>query len=64
MHAPITLSGKEYAQCSYTLNKQISKYWLMALFSSKISVVSLVLTGYGFVLPCMCFVHLALLEYV
>ena len=42
-HAPITLSGKKYA-----LNKQVSKYVVMVFFSSKISTVSLVLTGYGF----------------
>ena len=53
---PITLSGKKYA-----LNKVrhlINKCMVMALFSSKIRIVSLVLTDYGFVLPCMHFVHL------
>ena len=44
--------------------KQVSKYGLIALYLSKISVVSLVLTGYGFVLPCMGFMHLTLLDYV
>ena len=58
MHAPITLSGKKYV-----LNKQVSKYVVMAFFSNNISIVSLVLTGYGFVLPCVYFVHLALLDH-
>ena len=40
MHVPNTLSGKEV----YTLNKQVSKYGLMALFTSEISIVSLVAT--------------------
>ena len=47
----------------YMLNKQVSKYVVMASFSSKIRLVSLVLTDYGFVLPCMHFVHLALLDH-
>ena len=34
----------------------------MALFSRKISIVSLVLTDYGFVLPYVHFVHLAFLK--
>ena len=34
----------------------------MAFFSRKISTLSLVLIGYGFVLLCMCYVHLALLD--
>ena len=50
----------------FALNKQVYKYTVLA-FSNKISMVSLVLyvlnTGYGFVLPCMHFVHLALLDY-
>ena len=32
----------------YVLNKQVSKYMVMAIFLSK----TLVLTGYGFVLSC------------
>ena len=49
---PIT-SGKKYA-----LNKQVSKYVVMT-FSNNTSILSFVLTGYEFMLPCMCFVHLA-----
>ena len=44
----------------YVLNKQVSKNVVMAFFSNKISILSLVLTGYGFVLSYMHFVHLAL----
>ena len=44
-------------------NKQVSKCVVMAFFSSKITVVSLVLTGYVFVLLCMHFVLLALLDH-
>ena len=47
----------------YVLNKQVSKYMVMVFFSSKINVVSLVLTDNGFVLPCVYFVHLALLDH-
>ena len=36
----------------YVLNKQVSNYMAMAFFSSKISLVPLVLTGYGFVTMC------------
>ena len=50
---PITLSGKKYA-----LNKQVSKYVVMT-FSNNTSILSFVLTGYEFMLPYMCFVHLA-----
>ena len=64
MHAPITLSGKKYALNKvYVVNNHASKYVVKAFFSSKISIVSLVLTGYGFVLPCKNFVHLALLDH-
>ena len=45
----------------YALNKVrhlINKYMVMEFFSSKIRIVSLVLTDYEFVLPCMHFVHL------
>ena len=59
---PITLSGKKYLQVYVltkvcVLNKQVSKYLVMA-FLSKLSVFSFLLTGYGFVLSCMHFVHL------
>ena len=57
-HAPITLSGKKYA-----LNKQVSKHMVMPFFSNNTSILSFVLTGYGFMLPCMSFVHLALLDH-
>ena len=63
MHAPNTLSGKKYAQNNYkvyALNKQVSKYMVMAFFSSNTGIFSCIYTGY---LPCMCFVHLALLDY-
>ena len=36
---------------------------VMAFFTSKISIVSIVLTSYGFLLSCLYFVHLALLDY-
>ena len=42
----------------YALNKQVSKYVVMQ-FSNNTSIVSFVLTGYEFMLPCVCFVHLA-----
>ena len=47
----------------YALNKQVSKYVVIhgnSFFSSKIRIVSLVLTHYGFASLCMCFVHLML----
>ena len=60
---PITLSGTKYALNKvYVLNKQVSKYMVMAFFSSNTSIISFVLTGYGFMLPCMHFVHLALID--
>ena len=56
----LTLNGKKHTLNKvYALNKQVSKYIVMAFFSSKLSIVSLVRTGYGFVLPCVHFVHLA-----
>ena len=55
---PITLSGKKYA-----LNKQVSKYMVMPFFSNNTSILSFVLTAYGFMLPCMHFMHLALLDH-
>ena len=64
MHAPITLSGKKYGLNKvYVLNKQVSNYVVLPFFSNNTSIVSFVLTGYGFMLPCMCFVHLALLDH-
>ena len=61
VHVPITLSGKKYALNKvYVLNKQVSKYMVMP---NNTSILSFVLTGYGFMLPCMCFVHLALLDH-
>ena len=63
-YAPITLSGKKYALYKvYVLNKQVSKYVVMVFFSNKISTVLLVFTGYGFMLPCMHFMHLAFLDH-
>ena len=60
---PITLSGKKYALNKvYVLDKRVSKYMVMAFFSSKIRIVSIVLTDYGFVLPSVHFVHSALLD--
>ena len=62
-HAPITLSGKKYVLNKvYVLNKQISKYVVMLFFSNNTSILSFVLTGYGFGLPCMSSVHSALLD--
>ena len=34
----------------------------MLFFPNNTSILSLVLTGYGFKLPCMHYMHLALLE--
>ena len=63
-HAPITLSGKKYALNKvYVLNKQVSNYVVLPLFSNNTSIVTFVLTDYGFMLPCMGFVHLALLHH-
>ena len=56
----ITLSGKKYALNKvYALNKQVSKYVVMPFFSNNTSILSFVLTGYRFMLPCMRFMHLA-----
>ena len=53
-HAPITLSGKKYALDKvYALNKQVSKYVVMAFFSDNTSILSFVVTGYG----CMLTMH-------
>ena len=60
MHAPIILSGKKYVLNE--IYEQVSKYVVM-IFSSKISIVSHVLNGYGSVLLCMYFMHLVLLDY-
>ena len=43
----------------YVPNKQVFKYAVMTFFSSKISILSLLLTGYGY----MHSVHLALLNH-
>ena len=60
---PITLNRKKCELNKvYALDEQIFKYVVIVFFSSKINKVSLVLIGYGFVLPCMCCVHLALLD--
>ena len=62
-YVPITQSGKKYAlNKMYALNKQVSKYVVMP-FSNNASTFSFVLTGYGFMLPCMRFVHLALRDH-
>ena len=37
----------------YEFNKQGYRYVVVVFFSIKISIVSLVLTGYGFVLLCI-----------
>ena len=61
MHAPIPLSGKKYALNKvYALNKQVSKYVACRYSPNNTIILSFVLTDYGFMLPCMCFVHLAL----
>ena len=61
---PITLSGKKYALNKvYVLNKQVSNYVILPFFSNNTSIVTFVLTGYGLMLPCMRFVHLALLDH-
>ena len=64
MHAPITLNGKKYVLNKvYVLNKQVSKYVVMPFFSNNTSILSFVPTGYGPMLPCIRFVHLALLDH-
>ena len=64
MHAPITLSGKKCVLNKvYALNKQVSKYVVMLFFPNNTSILSFVLTVYGFILPCMRFMHLALLDH-
>ena len=61
---PTTLSGRKYALNKvYALNKQVSKYVVMPFFSNNTSILSFVLTDYIFMLPCMRFVHLALLDH-
>ena len=60
---PITLSGKKYVLNKvYVLNKLVSKYVVM-LFLNNTSILSFILIGYGYMLPCMCFVHLVLLDH-
>ena len=64
MYAPITLSGKKYALNKvYAINKQVSKYVIMPFFSNNVSIVSFVVSGYGYMLPGMCFMYLALLDH-
>ena len=64
MHAPITLSGKKYALDKvYVLNKQVSGYVILPFFSNNMSIVTFVLTGCGFMISCMNFIHLALLDH-
>ena len=61
---PITLNGKKYVLNKvYVLNKQVSNYVVLPFFSNNASIVTFVLTGYGFILPCMRFVRLALLDH-
>ena len=63
MHAPITLGGEKCVLNKvYAFNKQVSNYVVLP-FSNNTDIVTFVLTGYGFMLPCMRFVHLALLDY-
>ena len=59
----ITLSGKKYALNKVcALNNKVSNYVIL-LFSNNTSIVTSVLTDYRFMLPCMYFVHLALLDH-
>ena len=61
---PVTLSGKKYALNKvYALSKQVSNYLILPFFSNNTSIVTFVLTDCGFMLLCMCFVHLALLDH-
>ena len=46
-----------------SLNKQVSQYVVLPFFSNNTSIVTFVLTGYGFMLPCIRFVHLAILDH-
>ena len=64
MHAPFTLSGKKYALNKvYALNRQVFNNVVLPFFSNNTGIVIFVLTGYGFMLPCICFVHSALLDH-
>ena len=63
---PVNLSGKKCVLNKvYALNKKVSKYMVLPFFSNDTSIVSFVLTSYGFMLPCMHFVYLpvALLDH-
>ena len=61
---PITLSDKKYVLNKvYVLNSKVSNYVILAFFSNNTSIVTSVLTDYGFMLPYMRFVHLALLDH-
>ena len=64
LHAIIILSGKKYVLNKvYVLNRQVSKYMVMMFFSNNTSILTFVLTGYGFMLPYIHFMHLALLDH-
>ena len=61
---PITLRGKKYVLNKvYVLNKQVSNYVVLPFSSNNTTIFTFVLTSYGFMLPCMHFVHLALLDH-
>ena len=45
------------------IRKQVSKYVVMTFFSNNASMLSFVLTGHGFMLPCICFVYLVLIDH-
>ena len=50
MHAPITLNDKKCALNKvYALNKQVSNYVVLPFFSNNTSIVTFVLSGYGFI---------------
>ena len=54
MHESITLSGSKHVfNKVYAVNKWVSKYVVLALFLHKISIVSLILSGYEFVLSLL-----------
>ena len=56
MHVLIILSSKKCVRSKvFVFNKQVSKDGVMVFFSSK----TLIFTGYRFVLPCKCIMHLA-----
>ena len=53
-----TVSGKKYA-----LNKVYASFQVRGIKWYSYQVVSLVLTGYEFALPCVHFVYLAFLDH-